>query len=69
MPRFCWVAYIIATALWNILFTALAVIILDIVYSIIGHNLLGRSDIVLMYAVGYVAWFLLNIRIIDDDDF
>lgn len=67
MSRFYWIAYALAIAVWNTIFTGVLVGVLNIIYCYIGHALLGKVDIILMYIAGYITLFLLNTKIIDDD--
>lgn len=65
---FKWVIYALAIGIWNILFTALIVSTINICHALTGHECLGGADIIAAFIIGYVVLFILNVKILDDEE-
>ena len=68
MDKFSWVTYILAIAIWNAVFIGLIVGALNVTYLQLGHPLLSKLDILIMYVIGFIVLFVLNMKIINDEN-
>ena len=66
--KYFFVAYALAISVWNAVFTGLLVGLFNIIYALTGHPLLGKLDIIIAYLIGYIVLFVLNVKILDDED-
>lgn len=68
MKKFPWIAYSLAIGIWNALFTGIVISVLNIIHACTKHPLSNTADIVLTYIIGYIVLFVLNVKIVDNND-